>query len=68
MLYDLFVASSFFTFLHFPFPTLFLAVDFIRPSGFKILRQELSDTLRFIRRFAPLNHEPCLSQALSYIT
>ena len=33
MLYDLFVASSFFTFLHFPFPTLFLAVGFIRPFG-----------------------------------
>ncbi len=45
MLYDLCVASSFFTFLHFPFPTLFLAVDFIRPSGFKTLRQELSDAL-----------------------
>ena len=45
MLYDLCVASSFFTFLHFPFPTLFLAVGFIRPSGFKTLRQELSDAL-----------------------
>ena len=45
MLYDLCVPSSFFTFLHFPFPALFLAVDFVRPSGFKILRQELSDAL-----------------------
>ena len=26
-------------------PALFLAVDFIRPSGFKTLRQELSDAL-----------------------
>ena len=32
--------------------------------GFKTLRQELSDALWFIRRFTPLNHEPCLSQAL----
>ncbi len=64
MLYDLCVASSFFTFLHFPFPTLFLAVGFMRPSGFKTLRQELSDTLRFARRFASSNLESCLSQAL----
>ena len=35
--------------------------------GSKILRQELSDALWFMRRFAPLNHEPCLSQALSGI-
>ena len=45
MLYDLCVASSFFIFLYFPFPALFLAVGFIRPSGFKTLRQELSDAL-----------------------
>ena len=44
MLYDLRVAS-FFTFLHFPFPALFLTVGFSRPSGFKPLRQELSDAL-----------------------
>ncbi len=44
MLYDLCVAS-FFIFLYFPFPALFLAVGFIRPSGFKTLRQELSDAL-----------------------
>ena len=41
---------------------LFLAVDFVRPLGFKILRQELSDALQFMRRSAPLNYEPCLSQ------
>lgn len=68
MLYDLCVASSFFTFLHFPFPTLFLAVGFIRPFGASKSYARNYDTLRFIRRFAPLNHEPCLSQALSYIT
>ena len=37
------------------------------PSGFKTLRQELSDALQFMRRSAPLNYEPCLSQALSFI-
>ena len=42
--------------------SLFLAVDFVRPLGFKILRQELSDALWFVRRFTPTNHEPCLSQ------
>ncbi|KXB86550.1 hypothetical protein HMPREF3032_01453 [Veillonella sp. DNF00869] len=31
MLYDLCVAS-FFIFLYFPFPALFLAMDFVRPS------------------------------------
>ena len=46
---------------------LFLTVGFIRPSGFKTLRQELSDALQFMRRSAPLNYEPCLSQALSFI-
>ena len=35
----------FFTLLYFSFPALFLAVGFIRPSGFKTLRQELSDAL-----------------------
>ena len=38
---------------------LFLTVGFIRPSGFKTLRQELSDALQFMRRSAPLNYEPC---------
>ena len=60
----IYASLLFFIFLYFPFPALFLAVGFIRPSGFKTLRQELSDALRFMRRFAPLNHEPCLSQAL----
>ncbi len=45
MLYDLRVVSSIFIFSYFPFPTLFLTVGFIRPSGFKTLRQELSDAL-----------------------
>ena len=45
MLYDLCVASSFFILLYFPLPALFLTVGFIRPSGFKTLRQELSDAL-----------------------
>ena len=45
MLYDLCVAYSFFIFLYFPLPALFLTVGFIRPSGFKTLRQELSDAL-----------------------
>ena len=54
MLYDLCVASSFFTFLYFPFPALFLAVDFVRPLGFKILRQELPDSHTFMRRYTPM--------------
>ena len=45
MLYDLCVAYSFFIFLYFPLPALFLTVGFIRPSGFKTLRLELSDAL-----------------------
>ena len=32
----------------------FLAVDFVRPSGFKILRQELPDSHTFMRRYAPM--------------
>ena len=45
MLYDFCVAYSFFIFLYFPLPALFLTVGFIRPSGFKTLRLELSDAL-----------------------
>ena len=45
MLYDLCVAYSFFIFLYYPLPALFLTVGFIRPSGFKTLRLELSDAL-----------------------
>ena len=37
----------------FSFPTLFLAVDFVRPLGFKILRQELPDSHIFVRHFVP---------------
>ena len=43
-----------FIFLYFPFPALFLTVDFVRPSGFKILRQELPDSHTFMRRYAPM--------------
>ena len=32
----------------------FLTVDFVRPSGFKILRQELPDSHTFMRRYAPM--------------
>ncbi len=41
----IYVSLLFFIFLYFPFPALFLAVGFIRPLGFKTLRQELSDAL-----------------------
>ena len=32
----------------------FLAVDFVRPLGFKTLRQELPDSHTFMRRYAPM--------------
>ena len=67
MLYDLYVASSIFIFSYFPFPTLFLTVGFMRPSGFKTLRQELPDSLTFTRRFAPLKVVHWGSQALCII-
>ena len=42
-----------FFFLYFPFPSLFLTVGFMRPSGFKTLRQELPDSHIFVRHFVP---------------
>ena len=50
----IYASLLFFIFLYFPFPALFLAVGFIRPSGFKILRQELPDSHTFMRRYAPM--------------
>ena len=66
MLYDLRVAFYCF-FSYFTFPTLFLAVDFVRPLGFKILRQELPDSHIFVRHFVPSKMVHWGSQALSFI-
>ena len=54
--------------LHFPFPALFLTVGFIRPSGFKTLRQEVPDSHTFMRRYAPMKVVHWGSQAYCIIT
>ena len=46
--------------------SLYLTVGFIRPSGFKTLRQELPDSHIFMRHFVPSKMVHWGSQALSF--